>query len=273
VGAIKIRGAANAILSAPPEALQDGVVTTSTGNMAQGVAWMARKLGLPATIVVPDNASQAKLAAVERMGGRIVSVPWSEWWGALEAGHMEGIEGFFVHPVSDDPVIAGNGTIGLELVEDLDGIDAVLAPWGGGGLSTGIASALHALSPDTKVYACEPENGAPLTAAFANGGTPVTVDFTPSFVDGAGAGALLPVMWEHANGLLAGAFSISLERTAAAVKLLLERGRIVAEGAAALSVAAALEGLAGSGRVVCIISGGNIDAKRLAVILDGRVPD
>ena len=214
---------------------------------------MARELGLPATIVVPDNASISKLAAVERMGGRIVSVPWSEWWGALEAGHMEGIDGFFVHPVSDDPVIAGNGTIGLELVEDLDGIDAVLAPWGGGGLSTGIASALSALSPDTKVYACEPENGAPLTAAFANGGT--------------------PVMWEHANGLLAGAFSIPLERTAAAVKLLLERGRIVAEGAAALSVAAALDGLAGSGRVVCIISGGNIDAKRLAVILDGRVPD
>ena len=273
VGAFKIRGAANAILSAPPEALRDGVVTTSTGNMAQGVAWMARKLGVPATIVVPDNASRTKLAAVERMGGRIVSVPWNEWWGALEAGHMEGIDGFFVHPVSDDPVIAGNGTIGLELVEDLDGIDAVLAPWGGGGLSTGIASALHALSPDTKVYACEPENGAPLTAAFANGGTPVAVDFTPSFVDGAGAGALLPVMWEHANGLLAGAFSISLERTAAAVKVLLERGRIVAEGAAALSVAAALEGLAGSGRVVCIISGGNIDAKRLAVILDGRVPD
>ena len=273
MGAFKIRGAANAILSAPPEALRDGVVTTSTGNMAQGVAWMARKLGLPATIVVPDNASLTKLAAVERMGGRIVSVPWSEWWSALEAGSMEGIDGFFVHPVSDDPVIAGNGTIGLELVEDLDGIDVVLAPWGGGGLSTGIASALHALSPDTKVYACEPENGAPLTAAFANGGTPVKVDFTPSFVDGAGAGALLPVMWEHANGLLAGAFSISLERTAAAVKLLLERGRIVAEGAAALSVAAALEGLAGSGRVVCIISGGNIDAKRLAVILDGRVPD
>jgi threonine dehydratase len=241
--------------------------------MAQGVAWMARALGVPATIVVPDNASLAKMAAVERMGGRIVQVPWEEWWHALEVGGMEGVEGFFVHPVSDDPVIAGNGTIGLELVEQLDDIDAVLVPWGGGGLSTGIASALHALSPETKVYACEPENGAPLTAALANGGTPVPVEYTPSFVDGAGAGALLPVMWEHARPLLAGAFSISLERTAATVKLLLERGRIVAEGAAALSVAAALEGLAGSGRVVCIISGGNIDAKRLAAILDGRVPD
>ena len=237
MGAFKIRGAANAILSAPPEALRDGVVTTSTGNMAQGVAWMARKLGLPATIVVPDNASLTKLAAVERMGGRVVSVPWNEWWGALEAGGMEGIDGFFVHPVSDDPVIAGNGTIGLELVEELDGIDAVLTPWGGGGLTTGVASALRALSPATKIYACEPENGAPLTAAFANGGTPVTVDYTPSFVDGAGAGALLPVMWEHARTLVTDAFAVSLEQTASAVRLLLERARIVAEGAAGLPVA------------------------------------
>jgi threonine dehydratase len=273
VGAFKIRGAANAILSAPPEALTHGVVTTSTGNMAQGVAWMARELGLPATIVVPDNASLTKLAAVERMGGRIVRVPWSEWWGALEAGRMEGVDGFFVHPVSDDPVIAGNGTIGLELVEELDDIDAVLTPWGGGGLTTGVASALRALSPATKIYACEPENGAPLTAAFTNGGTPVPVDFTPSFVDGAGAGALLPVMWEHARSLVTDAFAVSLEQTASAVKLLAERARIVAEGAAGLPVAAALEGRAGTGRVVCIVSGGNIDAKRLAVILDGRVPD
>jgi threonine dehydratase len=272
VGAFKLRGAANTVLSAPPEALADGLVTTSTGNMAQGVAWMARELGLPATIVVPDTASLAKLAAVERMGGSIMRVPWDEWWNALEQGRMEGVEGFFVHPVSDDAVIAGNGTIGLELVEQLDDIDVVLVPWGGGGLSTGIASALHALAPETKVYACEPENGAPLTAAFA-AGEPVKVDYAPSFVDGAGAGALLPVMWAHAQPLLAGAFSISLERTAATVKLLLERARVVAEGAAALSVAAALEGLGGSGRVVCVISGGNIDAKRLAAVLDGRVPD
>ena len=241
--------------------------------MAQGVAWMARKLGLPATIVVPDNASTSKLAAIERLGGRIVRVPWSEWWGALEAGRVEGLGGFFVHPVSDDPVIAGNGTIGLELVEELDGIDAVLTPWGGGGLTTGVASALHALSPSTKVFACEPENGAPLTAAFANGGVPVPVDFTPSFIDGAGAGALLPVMWEHARSLVTGAFAVSLEAAASTVKLLLERGRVVAEGAAALSVAAALEGRAGPGRIVCVVSGGNIDAARLSAILDGRVPD
>jgi threonine dehydratase len=244
--------------------------------MAQGVAWMARQLGVPATIVVPDNASQAKLAAVERLGGRIVRVPWEQWWAAVEADADrdlgEDVEGFFVHPVRDPPVIAGNGTIGLELVEQLEGIDAVLIPWGGGGLTTGIASALRVLSPETKVVVCEPESGAPVTGALANGGVPTPVEFTPSFVDGAGSGGLLPAMWEHARTLISGSAVVSLESTAATVRLLLERARIVAEGAAALPVAAALAGAGGSGRVVCIVSGGNIDPGRLAEILAGRVP-
>ena len=157
-------------------------MTTSTGNMAQGVAWMARALGIPATIVVPDNASQAKLAAVERMGGRIVRVPWEKWWAAVDADRdqaladLEGVDGYFVHPVRDEPVKAGNGTIGLELAEQLEDIDAVLIPWGGGGLTTGVASALRAVSPGTKVYVCEPETGAPVSAAIANGGVPTPVD-------------------------------------------------------------------------------------------------
>jgi threonine dehydratase len=277
IGSFKLRGAANAILSAPRAELAQGVVTTSTGNMAQGVAWMARSLGVPATIVVPDNASLTKLAAVERMGGRIVRVPWEAWWAAVESGSpkeaAEDVEGYFVHPVRDEPVMAGNGTIGLELAEQLDGIDAVLIPWGGGGLTTGVASALRAVSPATKVFVCEPESGAPVTAAIANGGVATSVDFTPSFVDGAGSGSLLPVMWEHARDLVEAAFPISLEATAAAVRLLLERARVVAEGAAALPVAAALAGAAGEGRVVCIVSGGNIDSARLVEILAGRVPD
>jgi threonine dehydratase len=169
-------------------------------------------------------------------------------------------------------VIAGNGTIGLELVEQLDDIDAVLIPWGGGGLTTGVASALHALSPETKVYVCEPETGAPVAGAIANGRVATPVPFTPSFVDGAGSGSLLPEMWEHARDLVTDAFPISLEATADAVRLLIERGRLVAEGAAALPVAAALAGAAGSGRVVCIVSGGNIDSARLVEILSGRVP-
>ena len=181
--------------------------------------------------------------------------------------------GFFVHPVQDPPVMAGNGTIGLELVEQLDDFDAVLIPWGGGGLTTGIASAVKALRPETEIYVCEPETGAPVTAAFANGGVPTPVEYRPSFIDGAGSGSLLPRMWEHAQPLLSGAFSVTLEDAAAAVRVLMERARIVAEGAAGLTVAAALAGRAGTGRVVCIVSGGNIDAKRLAAILDGRVPD
>ena len=276
IGSFKLRGAANAILDAPRAELAGGVVTTSTGNMAQGVAWMAQKLGVPATIVVPDNASQAKLGAVERMGGRIVRVPWDAWWAAVESGSpkeaAEDIEGFFVHPVRDPAVMAGNGTIGLELVEQLDGFDTVLVPWGGGGLTNGVASALHALAPDAKVFVCEPENGAPVKAAFDAGGVPTPVEFTPSFVDGAGSGSLLPEMWERAKPLLSGAFVVSLEDTAATVRLLLERERIVAEGAAALPVAAALSGAAGDGRVVCIVSGGNIDARRLSEIIAGRVP-
>jgi threonine dehydratase len=276
IGSFKLRGAANAILSTPRAELASGVVTTSTGNMAQGVAWMARELGIPATIVVPDNASPTKLAAVERLGGRIVHLPWEKWWAAVEADEErdlgEGVEGFFVHPVRDEPVMAGNGTIGLELAEQLDDIDAVLIPWGGGGLTTGIASALKAVSPHTRIYVCEPETGAPVTAAIANGGISTPVQFTPSFIDGAGSGALLEVMWEHAQPLVTGAFAISLEDAAAAVRLLLERARIVAEGAAALTVAAALAGRVNGKRIVCIVSGGNIDGARLTEILAGRVP-
>jgi threonine dehydratase len=277
IGSFKLRGAGNAILSAPRSELQRGVVTTSTGNMAQGVAWMARQLGVPATIVVPDNASEAKLAAVERLGGRIVRVPWEQWWAAVEADEErdlgEGVDGYFVHPVRDRPVIAGNGTIGLELVEQLDDIDAVLIPWGGGGLTTGIASALHALSPQTKIIVCEPETGAPVTAALANGGIAETVEFVPSFVDCAGSGGLLAEMWEHARPLVSKSVVVSLEATAATIRMLVERARIVAEGAAALPVAAAVAGTGGTGRIVCIVSGGNIDPKRLAAILEGRVPD
>ena len=271
IGSFKIRGAANAIRSAPPGAIEHGVLTTSAGNMAQGVAWIARELGVPATIVVPDHAPQAKLDAIARLGGSVIPVPFERWWQAMEEGAYPGAEGLFVHPVMDDAVMAGNGTIGLELVEQLDGIDTVLVPWGGGGLTTGIASALHELSPATGVYACEPETGAPVSASLA-AGRPVPVEYTPSFVDGAGSKGLLPQMWERARPLLTGAFALRLDETAAAVRLLAELARVVAEGAGALAVAAAMSGRAGTGRIVCIVSGGNIDAVRLAAILEGRVP-
>jgi threonine dehydratase len=273
IGSFKIRGAGNAALSAPRDALADGLVTTSTGNMAQGVAWMARRLGVPATVIAPHNSSRSKLAAVERLGGRVVEVTWDEWWAAMEAGGMDGIEGFFVHPVRDERVMAGNGTIGLELAQDLEDFDTVVIPWGGGGLTTGIASALASLRPKARIVVVEPETGAPVTAAIANGRVPAPVEYTPSFIDGAGSGALLPDMWERAEPLVSDAHAVSLADAAAAVRLLAERARIVAEGAAGLAVAAALAGHAGTGRVVCIVCGGNIDSSRLAAILDGRVPD
>lgn len=268
IGAFKIRGAANAMRVAGPAALRRGVFTTSAGNMAQGVAWMAREEGVPATIVVPDHAPEAKTAAIERLGGTIIKVPFDRWWQAMVEGSYPGVEGHFVHPVQDRAVMAGNGTIGLELVEELDDIDAVLVPWGGGGLFTGIASAMRARSPRTKVYACEPSTGAPMHASFA-AGAPTPVDYIPSFVDGAGSKALLPAMWDIAHSLMAGTFAPSLQETAAAIRLLAGRARVVAEGAGALAVAAAMSGGAGTGRIVCIVSGGNIDIAKLGAILQG----
>jgi threonine dehydratase len=271
IGSFKIRGAANAIRQAPRELTAGGVVTASAGNMAQGVAWAARELGVPATIVVPEGAPQTKLDAIARLGGSVVKVPHERWWQALVESRYDEVEGLFVHPVQDERVMAGNGTIGLELAEDAPDADAVLVPWGGGGLFTGIASALAAVQPDTRVYAVEPETGAPLTAALA-AGAPEEVDYQASFVDGAGSRALLPAMWERARPLLAGSLAVGLDETAAAVRLLAERARVVAEGAGALALAAALSGRVEARKIVCVVSGGNIDASRLATILRGETP-
>ena len=192
------------------------------GQHGPGVAWAARELGVPCTVVVPDSAPEAKLAAIVQLGGRIVKVPYERWWQTLEESSYPEVDGLFVHPVQDERVMAGNGTIGLELLEDLPEPEVVLVPFGGGGLSTGIASAVKALRPQTRVYAVEPETGAPLTASFAAGG-PVPIEFQPSFVDGAGGPALLPAMWPHVRDLLDGAFAVSLDETAEAVRVLARR--------------------------------------------------
>ena len=273
IGSFKIRGAVNAIRQAPAAETAKGVVTASAGNMAQGVAWAARELGVPATIVAPEHAPQTKLDAIERLGGAVVKVPYERWWEIMVAARYDEAEGLFVHPVQDERVMAGNGTIGLELAEEIPDADAVLVPWGGGGLFTGIASALAALSPETRLYAVQPETGAAVTAALEAGGPSEAAAFAPSFVDGAGAKVVLPAMWERARPLLAGAHVVSLDETAAAVRLLAERSRVVAEGAGALSVAAALSGRVSGRKLVCIVSGGNIDAERLATILRGGTPD
>ena len=271
IGSFKLRGAGNAISSASTEQLADGVWTASAGNMAQGVAWHARQKGLRCTAVVPDHAPDAKLAAITRLGGQIVKVPFDTWWQIIVTHAFEGMKGFFVHPVSDPAVMAGNGTIGLEILEDLPEVDAVVIPFGGGGLSAGIASAIRAIKPDTKLYACEVETAAPLAPSMA-AGAPQTVSYTATFVDGIGSGGLLPDMWPLVSRLLDGSLAVALAEIAAAIKLLVERNRVVAEGAGATPVAAALAGQAGAGKIVCVVSGGNIDSFKLAKILKGELP-
>jgi threonine dehydratase len=271
IGSFKLRGALNAVLQEDPDRLRAGVVTASAGNMGQGVAWAARELGVPCAVVVPVGAAETKVAAIAALGGRVVEVTYERWWQALAESSFPELDGVFIHPVEDERVMAGNGTIGLEILEDLPEAEAVFVPFGGGGLSVGIASAVKALRPEARVYAVEPETGAPLAAAMA-AGEPQPVSYKASFVDGAGAPELLPKMWLLARGALDGGLVVPLDEAAAAVRLLAERTRIVAEGAGALALAAALGGQTGAGIIVCVVSGGNIDASRLATILAGQTP-
>jgi threonine dehydratase len=268
VNSFKIRGATNAVMLAPAPEREKGLVTASAGNMAQGVAWTARELGVPATIAVPEHAPQAKLAAIERLGGQVLKLPYDDWWNVIVTSRVDGVEGLFVHPVQDPGVMAGNGTIGLEVLEDLPDPDAVVIPYGGGGLTAGIASAVKALRPDTKIFTAEPATAAALAAAFA-AGQPTDVDYQPSFVDGSGSRRVLDTMWPLVRPLVDGALSIPVAEVAAAVRLLAERARLIAEGAGALALAAALSGRAGSGKVVCIVSGGNINLSTLAETFNG----
>ena len=270
IGSFKIRGAGNAMLVAGRERLASGAYTASAGNMAQGVAWNARRLGIPCTVVVPDHAPQTKVDAIERLGGRTMKVTYERWWQVMVERSYPGIDGVFVHPVSDAAVIAGNGTIGLEIIEDLPDVDTVLVPFGGGGLSSGIATAVKALKPNAKVFAAEVETAPSLSAALAVG-HPQKIERKPSFIDGIGGMGVLPDMWPIVSAVLDGALVCSVEEIAQSVKLLAERARVVAEGAGGAALAAALKHRVG-GKVVCIVSGGNIDTAKLAAILEGKIP-
>ena len=268
INSFKLRGATNAVMLAPESARAKGLVTASAGNMAQGVAWTARELGIPATIVVPDHAPEAKVAAIERLGGRVLKIPYDAWWDVIVTSRLDGQEGLFVHPVQDPAVMAGNGTIGLEILEDLPDPDAVVIPYGGGGLTTGIASAVKALRPGTRIITAEPDTAAALAAAVA-AGQPAEVDYRPSFVDGSGSRRVLDSMWPQVAPLVDEALAIPVAEVAAAVRTLAERVRVIAEGAGALAPAAALSGRAGTGKIVCVVSGGNINLGKLAEILGG----
>jgi len=271
IGSFKIRGASNAMALASKEALAQGVWTASAGNMARGVAWNARRLGIPCTVVVPEGAPATKLAAVERMGGRIVAVPHDEWFDTFRTRKREGMEGLFVHAFSDEAVMAGNGTIGLEILEDLPDVDTVVVPYGGGGLASGIASAIRALRPATKIYAAEASTAAPLDASLKKGEA-IDIAHTRTFVDGIGGPRVFPEMFALAQELLDGSLVSTLEEIAEAIRRLVDRNHVVAEGAGAAAVAAAMTGKAGRGKVVCVVSGGNIDTAALVAILQGRLP-
>ncbi len=268
IGSFKLRGAINAFRLAPPEEIENGVLTASAGNWAQGVAWVARERSIPCTIIVPEHVPKTKLAAIKRLGARHIGVPYDTWWQCMIERRFEGVDGLFLHPVEDEPVMAGNGTIAPEILEDLPDPDVVLIPWGGGGLASGIASGLRQLRPKTRVYGVEVDTAAPLVASFA-AGEMTTVERKTSFVDGIGSGGMLPKMWPLAQELLTGAFTASVEEIENAVRLVVERNRVVPEGAGACPVAVALSGRLDAQKIVCVVSGGNIDSDILAKILGG----
>jgi threonine dehydratase len=272
IRSFKLRGADNAMALLSPDELAAGVYTASAGNMAQGLAWAARRRGVRCTVVCPEGAPQTKLDGIQRLGAETVFLPYDQWWEILATHRYAPLEpAHFIHPVSDLGVMAGNGTIGLEILEDLPEVDSVLVPFGGGGLSCGIAAAVRGLRPQAKVYGCEVETAAPLAAAIA-AGRAVETRRTPTFVDGIGARTMLVEMWPPASRLLAGSLVVSLEEVAAAIRMLVERSAVVGEGAAGAAVAAGLKGLGGQGRVVCVVSGGNIDPAVLSKILLGVTP-
>jgi threonine dehydratase len=265
IGSFKLRGAANAIARLSPERLERGVVTASAGNMAQGVAWCARELGVPCTVIAPSSAPDAKVQAVEHLGGRVIKVSFDEWWSAFEQRSYPGVEGTFIHAFDDPFVMAGNGTIALEILEDLPDVDAVVIPWGGGGLTCGIASALRQLRPSCKIFTAEVATAAPFAASLA-AGVPIEIKYQSSWVDGIGAKAVFAQMFERARALVDRALVADLDSIARALRLLVTQNHIVAEGAGACPVACALS-LITSGKIACIISGGNIDLTKLTHLL------
>ena len=269
IGSFKIRGAANAIARLSPEQLEQGVLTASAGNMAQGVAWCARRLGIPCTVIAPATAPETKINAIERLGGRVIKVSFDEWWRAFEERSFPGVDGAFIHAFDDANVMAGNGTIALEVLEDLPDVDAVVIPWGGGGLTCGVGSAMLPLRPQCRIYTAEVSTAAPLAASLA-AGIPCEVNYAPSWVDGIGAKAVFPQMFERARSLIDGALVADLSSIADALRLMVQHNHIIAEGAGACPVACALAGGAGAGKVVCIVSGGNIDTAKLVSVLEGR---
>ena len=270
IGSFKLRGAINAMRSADPKKLEAGVWTASMGNMAQGVAWGAREMGVKATVVVPEDAARSKLAAMEELGASIQKIPRDAWFNLILYSHnYPGMTGLFIHPASDRHVMAGQGTIGLEILEDLPDVNAVVTPFGGGGLTAGVASSIRVLKPSTRRYACELDTGAPLAPSL-KAGRPVTItaEPAPKYASGfSGAPSVAEEMWPILSSVVGDSLLMSVKELATTIKLLVERNHIVAEGAGAAAVATALAGRAGNGKIACVVSGGHIDLDELNQIL------
>ena len=267
INAYKLRGAANAVAMLPESERQRGVWTISAGNAGQGVAYAARAAGIPCTVVVIETAPQSKLERMKSLGAKLIAVPYEIAWKALDERSFPGAEGTFIHPFDDDNFIAGHGTMGLEILEDAPDATAVIASIGGGGLITGVGSAIKALRPEIKVFGVEPETASPAALSFEKGSPQIFSNWKASFVDGAGGQSVFPRMWERMKPVVDGYLVVTLEETKDAMRLLAERARIISEGAGALPVAAALSGKAGKGPIVAIISGGNIDLQKFCELI------
>ncbi|HEX3913752.1 MAG TPA: pyridoxal-phosphate dependent enzyme [Steroidobacteraceae bacterium] len=270
-GSFKIRAAANALKSMDPEQLAPGVLSASSGNFGLGIAVAAQRMGISATLVVPEGAARTKLDALGELGARVIRLPFDEWWTVLTSRRCPGEHGTFVHPVAEHAVLAGNATIGAEILEDLPDCDAVLAPFGGGGLICGIGSVMKRLKPAVRMIAVESEASRPAAAALGQG-RPVQVAHRQGFVDGMGSTTVLAEMWPLLRQIADSAACVTFTQIVAAIRLLAGRHHVVAEAAGAVSLAAALAGQGGKGNIVCIISGGNMDAAKLAAILNGQNP-
>jgi threonine dehydratase len=272
IGSFKLRGAYNAIALLSAEDRARGVWTVSAGNAAQGVALSAKIWGIRCDVLVMDTAPATKLEAIERLGASITRAPFDECWAALTERTHPAFQGVFVHPFDDDNFIAGNATIALEILEDLPDVTAVVAAFGGGGLACGIASVMAAMKPEVKVYGAEPETASPLHLSFMKGSAQKFPDWKASWVDGSGGKSVLPGMWELSRRLLAGSIVVSLEQARRAMGIVAARNHVICEGAAACAVAAGLSGKAGSGKIVCVVSGGNIDLSRFSelIVSSGR---
>lgn len=269
INAFKLRGGANAVALLSPEERQKGVWTISAGNAGQGVAFAARAAGVPATVVTIDTAPDTKVERMRNLGARIVKAPFDACWRAMDTREFPGVEGTFIHPFDDHDFIAGNATLGLEILEDLPNVKTVIAAIGGGGLISGIGSAIRQLAPQVKILGAEPETAAPGALSFEKNSPQEFTAWQASFVDGAGGKSIFPRMWERMQGIVDGSIVVTLDEVRRAMRLVAEKVRVIAEGAGALAVAAALSGKAGDGPIVAVISGGNIDLKKFAELVVG----